>query len=413
MELSRKQRPVEYSGTKVNVLVQGQGSITQKPHHSSHANTRRSQPSLPPLTSNSDSLLMLRNFHEQRCVKLMPKFDVKSQPPAHCLCRSEKPHLSTLPPKFLGLQARENNLKMPINVQFESPDPRLPNNQLKSECESAVKGREIHVAHRSSIRQGMVERVLRHYKSVPKNSKVWEDFLSLKPEIVRDPDFLRDNLPLDTSHYSGYILGLVAQCSSVAVEAADPCTCCRNGSTFSSCRQVIWPGRGYLWGGCCVGCRFNRSAKKCSFHPDYCKTQPKTRVTRRPRERPQTTPMVEETPPVMLEGIEDMANGSNDTPAPRNDFVGAIADMNGKFDQLRRTQITQLALVEKQYKTLERQNKELARKVESLSEELQRQVSRIEASREFVRESEDEDDKVQGGRRLRSRFFVGEKRLPR
>ncbi|KAK8221742.1 hypothetical protein BKA81DRAFT_352820 [Phyllosticta paracitricarpa] len=127
-----------------------------------------------------------------------------------------------------------------------------------------------------------------------------------------------------------------------------------------------------------------------------------------------STPMVEETPPVMLEGTEDMANGSNDTPTPRNDFAGAIADMNGKFDQLRRTQITQLALVERQYKTLERQNKELARKVESLSEELQRQVSRIEASREFVRESEDEDDKVQGGgRRLRSRFFVGEKRLPR
>ncbi|KAK8167640.1 hypothetical protein BC567DRAFT_16413 [Phyllosticta citribraziliensis] len=206
---------------------------------------------------------------------------------------------------------------MSIHVQFESPDPRLPNNQLKDECETAGKGHEINVPHRSIISQTMAERILHHHKNLRRNSKVWNEFLSLKPDIVRRPDFSRGDLPLDTSHYSGYSLGLVAQCSSVAVEAAKPCRCCESSGTFKSCRQIIWPGRGYLWGGCCVGCRFNRSAKLCSFHANYVdkgpsrrrskgtpRTQPRGRPRRQaqmPQSRVETPPVAKLTPPVVLE----------------------------------------------------------------------------------------------------------------
>ncbi|KAK7531773.1 uncharacterized protein J3D65DRAFT_606839 [Phyllosticta citribraziliensis] len=307
---------------------------------------------------------------------------------------------------------------MSIHVQFESPDPRLPNNQLKDECETAGKGHEINVPHRSIISQTMAERILHHHKNLRRNSKVWNEFLSLKPDIVRRPDFSRGDLPLDTSHYSGYSLGLVAQCSSVAVEAAKPCRCCESSGTFKSCRQIIWPGRGYLWGGCCVGCRFNRSAKLCSFHANYVDKGPSRRRSKgTPRTQPRGRPRRQAQMPQSrsswnLECIEEVANSSNDTPTPRDGLAGIMAGINEKFDHIRNVQNTQLATMKKQYKSLQRQNEELARKVDEFSAEIQRQVSRIEASQEEAEDSGDNEQADGSGRRLRSRFFMGGKRLP-
>ncbi|KAK8151065.1 hypothetical protein BKA80DRAFT_314603 [Phyllosticta citrichinensis] len=257
---------------------------------------------------------------------------------------------------------------MSIHVHFESPDPTLPNNQLKAECETAGKGHELNVPHRSIISQTIVERILHHYKSLRRPGKVWGEFLSLKPDIVRRPDFSRGDLPLDTSHYCSYSLGLVAQ---YYVNKGPP----------------------------------RRRSKGTP------RSQPRGRPRRQaqmPRSGVETPPVAKATPPVVLEGIKEMANGSNDIPTRRDGLAAIMADIKDKFDHIQNVQNTQL----KQYKALQRQNEEYARKVNEFSAELQRHFSRIEASQEEVEDSKNNGYPEGSGHRLRSRFFMGGKRLP-
>lgn len=124
------------------------------------------------------------------------------------------------------------------------------------------------------------------------------------------------------------------------------------------------------------------------------------------RSRVETPPVANATPPVILEGIEEVANSSKDG------LAGIMATINDKFDHIQNVQNMQLATMKKQYKALQRQNEELARKVDEFSAELNWQVSRLEASKEEVEDSEGNEQPEGSGRRMRSRFFMGEKRLP-